>query len=224
MIKKILFLITLIIFVTLPCYAEEQKPPDKAVMGIVTITDIDSKAKFDAKKVSQKKYTFDQFVDEFNVSEPIKQAFTNKYMSRSVLIESNNNDLVNNFKNEYVKHPEILQSVFTQNAEKYNYDYILVNVLKFNRIEKITGSAFLTLSMQMYWQIDSTNNCYLYDTKNNKIVFTDTITNKVESQYPAGSWLYHVSESAEEDALRTALDKISKSIINQELKKLPVLQ
>lgn len=222
--KKIFLVLSLMVLLVTAGYAEELKPSDKPILGIITIVDIEPGAKFDAKRVRQKKYTFEQFVDEFQVTEPFKQAIFSKYMSRSITIESNNDALTHYFKDEYFKNPQLSELTFSIGANKYNYNYLFVNVLKFNRIERITGSAFFTLSMQMYWQIDAVSNYYLYDAKSGKLIFADSIIEKAESQFPAGSLLYHVSESAEEDALRSILEKISRSIINKESRKLPALE
>jgi hypothetical protein len=195
----------------------------QSVMGVVTIVDLAPGAKFDAKNViNNKSFDFNQFVQYFHVADPFNQAITNKYLSRSLVTE-NKDELVNYIKEEYVKNKQLSNDAFVAASEKYKYDYVLVNILKFNKIERVTGSAFFTLEMKMYWQTDATINSYLYDVKNGKMIFNDVFKDKKESRYGAGGWLNMPAADVAEKALDSNLRDLSNSLIDQTLKKLPNL-
>lgn len=193
---------------------------DRPVMGVVTIVDIAPKAKFDAQTVSNKKYDFNKFTQYFHIADPFTQAITNKYSSRSLITETK--DILTEYiKDEYLKNKQLNTTIFATASDQYKYDYIYVNLLTFNRIESVTGTAFFTLEMKMYWQVDATLNSYLYDARSGTLIFTDTIADKKESRYGAGTWFNWPAADAAEKALSTNLKDISQSLIDQTVKKLP---
>lgn len=198
----------------------EKPMMDRLVMGVVTIVDIAPGAKFDAKRVDTKKYDFDQFTHSFHVADPFNQGITNKYSSRSLVTETKD-ALADYIKDEYMKNKQLSTTAFATASERYKYDYVYVNILTFNRIERVTGTAFFTLEMKMYWKVDATIHSYLYDAKEGTLIFNDTFTDKKESRYGAGGWLNMRAEDVEEKALNTNLKDISQSLLDQTLKKLP---
>ena len=201
----------------------DKSAKDRSVMGVVTIVDLAPGAKFDAKHVIKKKtFDFNQFVEYFHVADPFNQAITNKYLSRSLVTE-NKDELADYIKDEYVKNKQLSNDAFAAAAEKYQYEYVLVNILKFNKIERVTGTAFFTFEMKMYWQTDATMNSYLYDTKNGKMIFNDIFMDKKESRYGAGTLFNTPARDASEKALSSNLNDLSQSLIDQALKKLPNL-
>lgn len=193
---------------------------ERQLMGVVTIVDLPPGAKFDANIIDNNKYDFSQFTQHFHIADPFNQAIANKYSSRSLVAETPD-ILVNYFTNEYMKNKQLTSASFATISDLYKYDYIWVNVLKFDRIERVTGSAFFTFEMKIYWQIDSTINSYLYNTRTNKLTINDSYTTRKEGHYGAGTLISTPPANIQEKTIEAVLRDVSHSLIDQVSRKLP---